>query len=307
MVSSVSKGTLKQYDTCFRRWWSFTISRNASPYTYNLTVILEFLNSLFLEGKTYSLLNSHRSALSFIFQIGDKDMKLISRYLKGIYNERPSKPKYNYTWDPHPVLLYLSSLFPLEELSLKSLTVKLCTLLALVSGHRMQTFSKIKIDNITHQQEKIEIFIKDRLKTSGPRNQQPVLLLPFFTENPRLCVASTLTAYIAKTNGLRPKGEDTLLLTVKRPHHAASSQTISRYVKMGLAASGIDTSVYTAHSTRHASTSAAFRAGVDIDAIRRTAGWTKTSHTFCRFYNRPLMPDPQTFAQGVLQSIKTTR
>ena len=37
----------------------------------------------------------------------------------------------------------------------------------------------------------------------------------------------------------------------------------------------VDTSVFTAHSTRHASTSAAKRRGVDLDLIRKTAGWTK--------------------------------
>lgn len=304
MISSVSTGTFRQYETCFKRWWSFCKSKNNCPYTYSLQSILEFLNSIFKEGKTYSLLNSHRSALSLIFQIDVKDMKLISRYLKGIYNQRPGRPKYDNTWDPQPVLSYLSKLFPLDDLNLKCLTFKLCTLLALVSAHRMQTLAKIKLDDINPQHDRIEIFISDRLKTSGPRSRQPVLILPFFIENPRLCAASTLQKYIERTRDLRPEGENRLLLTVKRPFHAASSQTISRYIKNVLTESGIDTDTFSGYSTRHASTSAAFRAGVDIEIIRRTAGWTKSSQMFCRFYNRPVCAEPQTFAQGVLQSAK---
>ena len=63
----------------------------------------------------------------------------------------------------------------------------------------------------------------------------------------------------------------------------------------------VDTSVFTAHSTRHASTSAAKRRGVDLDLIRKTAGWTKNSQTFARFYNREIVSDNRQFALSILQ------
>ncbi|KAH9635903.1 hypothetical protein HF086_002463 [Spodoptera exigua] len=67
---------------------------------------------------------------------------------------------------------------------------------------------------------------------------------------------------------------------------------------------GIDTSVFTAHSTRHASTSAASRAGLGIDLIRRTAGWSGTSSTFAKFYNRPITENPLTFSEAVCNTSK---
>lgn len=85
------------------------------------------------------------------------------------------------------------------------------------------------------------------------------------------------------------RSNDNVILTFRRPYHVASSQTISRWIKQTLTASGIDTNVFSGHSTRHASTSAAHRAGVSIDIIRKTAGWSGQSAVFANFYNRPII------------------
>ena len=50
---------------------------------------------------------------------------------------------------------------------------------------------------------------------------------------------------------------------------------------------GIDTTIFTAHSTSHASTSA--------------ATWTSSSATFARFYDLPLCSE-QNFAQSILNN-----
>ena len=45
--------------------------------------------------------------------------------------------------------------------------------------------------------------------------------------------------------------------------------------------------VYSAHSTKGASTSAAVAAGIPIDSVLKKANWASVT-TFNRFYNRPL-------------------
>ena len=70
-------------------------------------------------------------------------------------------------------------------------------------------------------------------------------------------------------------------------------------MKETLKKSGIDTNVFTAHSTRHASTSAANRNGIDINTIRKTAGWTDNSLTFVKFYNLPLSSNEYDFANAI--------
>ncbi|KAI8440715.1 hypothetical protein MSG28_009058 [Choristoneura fumiferana] len=78
---------------------------------------------------------------------------------------------------------------------------------------------------------------------------------------------------------------------MKRPHRDATAQSISRWIKQVLAKSGVDVSIFSAHSTRHAATSTAAAAGVSIDVIRKTAGWTATSQTFAKFYNRSIIDE----------------
>jgi hypothetical protein len=60
-------------------------------------------------------------------------------------------------------------------------------------------------------------------------------------------------------------------------------------LKKVLKESGIDTNQFKGHSTRHASTSAAFRAGLNIESIRNAAGWSRNSNVFAKFYNKPIL------------------
>ncbi|CAH1969894.1 unnamed protein product [Acanthoscelides obtectus] len=114
-----------------------------------------------------------------------------------------------------------------------------------------------------------------------------------------LCVASAIEDFIKRTKSFR-NTEEILILTHKKPY-PASPQTISRWIKKTLHLGGVDTSVFSAHSVRHAATSAALKAGVTIDVIKNTAGWTPASNTFFNFYNGPV-EDPQTaLANAIVQ------
>lgn len=81
---------------------------------------------------------------------------------------RPSLPKYDVTWDPRLVLEYISQWYPSEDISLEVLSFKLITLLALVTGHRMQTLSVIKIGNIYKTDLEITLKIPDKIKMTAP-------------------------------------------------------------------------------------------------------------------------------------------
>ena len=129
---------------------------------------------------------------------------------------------------------------------------------------------------------------------------QPTLTLPFFNENPNICVCTSLKVYLNRTKDRRGSINE-LFLTTTKPYKNASTQTICRWIKSTLKKSGLDTSKFSAHSTRHAATSAAARKGINLDTIRRTAGWTQKSKTFANFYNRPLATESNvSFAKAVL-------
>ncbi|KAL0860714.1 hypothetical protein ABMA27_010051 [Loxostege sticticalis] len=258
-------------------------------FDISITALLDFLSRCLKSGDSYGTLNNHRSAISLISSncIG-QDLR-VKRFFKGAFRLKPSFPRYSVTWNPNIVLEHLSKLYPNDSLSLENITKKCTVLLALATGQRTQTLSLVKLPNITTYNERIVITITDLIKTSGAGRKQPILDLPFFRSNPSICPAATLISYVSPTTAIRPVSETRLLLTHKKPHKAASSQTIGRWIKQTLEESGVDTSVFRPHSTRHAATSAALRTGVNVDTIRRCAGWTGHSTVFANFYNRPLI------------------
>ena len=78
-----------------------------------------------------------------------------------------------------------------------------------------------------------------------------------------------------------------------------SRDTISRWIKTVLELAGLDISQFSAHSTRAASTSAAFSRDVPIDCVLSAAGWSSQS-TFCKLYCRPVPAVGKTLSQSVL-------
>ena len=162
----------------------------------------------------------------------------------------------------------------------------------------MQTLALIEINEIKNCEKKIEIKISAPIKTSKPGRCQPLLVLPFF-ENADICVAQALIDYVERTKVMRKK-EVKLFISFKKPHKPVGSQTLSRWIKHVLDGSGIDTAQFSAYSTRHASTSTAKSMGVSIDLIRSTAGWTKDSSTFTKFYDLKIIDDKETFAKAVI-------
>ncbi|KAJ8980511.1 hypothetical protein NQ317_007931 [Molorchus minor] len=192
-------------------------------------IILEFLSEVFHKGASYGTINCIRAALSLIMSPDIESDYRIKRFMKGVQNIRPSKPRYNYTWDPSVVLKHLRNMFPNESLTLQLISYKLVTLLALVTAHRVQTLSLIKIENIGKTPDGIEIMIPYRIKTFNKNKAQPLLFLPKYTQDPGLCVVNALEPYIKKTEGFIAIGSRTnLFITFKRPYHETSAQTLSR-------------------------------------------------------------------------------
>ena len=191
------------------------------------------------------------------------------------------------------MLNYLCQLSPVRELGLKDLTIKLTMLLALVTGQRCQTLHLLDL-KLLHKGSDYVFSFDTPLKHSRAHKAAPSVTLKPFPPDRRLCVITVLKEYISRTASLR--GEHSrLLISFIKPHKPISRSSVSRWVKVCLVKSGIDTSVYSAHSTRMASTSKAYFARVPLETIMSTAGWS-TAGTFRKFYFR----DTTSFAAAVL-------
>ncbi|XP_036150166.1 uncharacterized protein LOC105830632 [Monomorium pharaonis] len=295
--ASLTESTHKQYAGPLKQWWSFCASQGLDPYRPKEVDVIQFLTEKFEKGAAYGSLNSMRSAISLISENNVGKSSNISRLFKGIFMLRPTKPKYDRTWDVNIALRKIEEWYPLKELTLEYLTQRLVLLLALGTAHRAQTLASIKLANIKRNTEEYEIEIPNRIKTSRPGSYQPLLVLPVYKENPKLCIASTIDAYIQKTAQLRGNIDD-LFVTIKKPTRAASTATISRWIKAALYRCGINEE-FTAHSTRHAVTSAALRKGMDLETIRKTAGWSKNSQVFAKYYNKTIPPTKKSFVKAI--------
>ncbi|KAJ3646296.1 hypothetical protein Zmor_023888 [Zophobas morio] len=289
MLQTLAPTTRKQYNSTYKLWWEYRKQQNCSIYEATPVEVIEFLQHILNNSNhQFGTFNSHRSALAAIIRNLTDDPG-IRRFLKGISKIRPQKPKYDITWDTQPVIEHIRALYPHNSISLKKLTQKVLLLLALTTGHRIQTISLIRTSNISATNDAIYIKIPQQIKTSGPNRFQPLLHIRYFRGSPKICPAQALTDYLTKTAELKPTDSDAMWVSFRPPHRPVEKETLSRWIKEILKEVGVDVGVFTAHSTRHASTSAAFRRGISIDEIQRTAGWSTSTATFARFYNRPIM------------------
>jgi len=272
-----------------------------SPFSFIVDQVLTFLTQELQEAGSYSTLNTSRSAISLISDNGIGNHPMIKRFCKGASNLKPQKPKYDFIWDPAPVISTLATVYPYDSLPVEVITKKLVLLLALGSGQRAQTLAAIRIPYISISRDRLTISIPDRVKTSGPGRAQPFLTFTRFRDRPELCIISLLEHYLSRTKDLRLKDSEALFIACVKPHKPVSAQTVSRWIRKGLEECGVQTEYYSAHSTRHASTSAVAKNGGYIDLIKRAAGWSSESRVFAKFYNRPIL-DPDHFSRSVLLS-----
>ena len=86
----------------------------------------------------------------------------------------------------------------------------------------------------------------------------------------------TLKAYENKTKLIR--GDETkLLVSFIKPHKAVTSSSVARWLKSVLSAAGIDTAIFSAHSTKGASSSAAANVGITTNDILKAENWNSES------------------------------
>ena len=93
-------------------------------------------------------------------------------------------------------------------------------------------------------------------KTSKRSKPRDPIKFHIFKESQSLCVCRCIDLYLERTKEIRRQNSQ-LLLSFIKPHGPVSTPTISRWIMIVLNLSGIDTKIFTGHSTRRASSSKA--------------------------------------------------
>lgn len=285
----------------------FCIEEQIDPFHPSPNETIEFLHRLFMSGKAddtglaYSSLGTARSALSAIATIDNVPAgqhPLVCKFMKAVFNQRPALPRNTITWDIALVLDHIKSMLPSEQLHIHQLSQKLVVLMLILSGQRGQTIHMLDTADMTMTQDYVSFRVHSLLKTSRPGHHATELSFPSYPIDSKLCVVQTLRTYLSKTKPFR-NNETRLFIATKPPYAAVSRDTIRRWTKQIMVASGIDMNVFTPHSTRSASTSKA-ASKLSLETILKTAGWSQPS-TFQTYYNKPIRPQ-HSFAEAVLQT-----
>ena len=188
---------------------------------------------------------------------------LISNY----FHDRPSLPRYTTrTWNVQTVLNYLECLGENQSLLLKMLSWKLAMLLALTRPSRS---ADLDLTRRVHKPDGVCFYPNVLAKQSRQGSQIAHFFFPSLPGNATLCPVATLKAYEDRTKPIR--GDETrLLISFINPYKAVTSSSVACWLKAVLGAAGIDTAIFSAHSTRGASSSAA--ANVGMTFLRQLTG-----------------------------------
>ena len=172
VCSSWSKGTEKQYRPAWQKWCSWCSKEQIDPLQATPAQVANFLSVEFGANKSYSTPNLYRSAISSTLHVIEENKigkhPIVSRCMKGIYVRKTPTPRYQSTWDVSKVTSYLSSQGPLQDLTLKPLTLKTVMLCSLVCAQREQTLCLLDLNNKVMVQDAIKFIISDRHKTARP-------------------------------------------------------------------------------------------------------------------------------------------
>ena len=81
------------------------------PISCNVSEGINFLAQLYDTGLSYSSINTARSALSNLMQLQNwtdfGSNALVSRFMRGVFVQRPALPRYKEIWDVSVVLRYV--------------------------------------------------------------------------------------------------------------------------------------------------------------------------------------------------------
>lgn len=158
ILASLAPSTIQQYARPLQNWWTFCQTWGISLYSPEVNQVLEFLNQEIQHINTYSTLNTIRSAISLVSSTEIGNHPLIKRFYKGASVLKPQRPRYDFVWDPAPVIEKLATIFPYNtSIPLAEITRKLVLLLALGSGQRAQILAAIRTSYISFSSDKLII------------------------------------------------------------------------------------------------------------------------------------------------------
>ena len=280
-----------QYNMKWTRFVKYCQKLKFDPFTCPVAVICNFLLTL---GGKFRTVSSWRSVLSKYHDPIDGmavgKHPLVLRLIKGVFLANPPIPKYTSTWPLEKLLTYLSSLHPIEDLDLATLSKKTATLVRLSTNSRSSTLCLLA-NKPVYEDTKI-VFPLLALEKQG----RPIHIRGWVscavTHNPKLDVSLHVKAYLEKTASLR--SGSSLFMALSKPHNPIrTATTFAKWTLTLMSAAGIDTNKFQSHSTRSAVAANLKSKSLSLDQILKRTDWTSIT-TFRTFYDKQVAGEVQT-------------
>ena len=115
---------------------------------------------------------------------------IVVRFLKYIFNKRPSLPRYSQIWDVNSALENLNDIYPANKLYFKQFTLKVVSLLALITGQRVQTLHMLELENLNMSDDGYEVIITQNVKTSRSGEHSEPIKFVKFKDDKMLCIVT---------------------------------------------------------------------------------------------------------------------
>lgn len=324
VISTLQKSrklvTSKIYQKIWNTFQAFTSDKSFSSDT---VAILEFLQAGLEKGLKPSTLRVHVSALSAVLDKRFAEHPWIQRFLRAASRIQPQHHSTIPPWDLNTVLAALTStpFEPLQDCSLRNLTLKTVFLLAITSARRVgeiQAFS-FKPPYLSVLDDRIILRLHPTFlpKVVSRFHRQQEIILPSFCPNPTsekerefhcLDVRRCVIAYLQATQSFRKS--DHLLLQFQGPNKGqmASKITIARWIKIAISTCYLlkektPPAGIRAHSTRAVATSWAESASTSIEQICKAATWSNPS-TFFKHYKLDIVSNQDlSFGRRILSAV----
>ena len=301
LARSRRKSSLESYQSrwsIFRAWCS---SKGHSVSHPSVPKIAEFLLWLW-QVKKLSLpsIKVYRSMLSAIFKFKIPSLSqdpFLRDLIRSFAVQKPRSPQTFPTWDLNKVLKFLmsSSFEPLEQMDLRTMSMKVLFLVALATAKRVGELQALSAIVPSQGRDLVLTYLSSFVaKTESVTNPLPrscVLksLVDFagdLDEGSLLCPVRALKIYLEKTKTLSPRPKS-LFVSPRRPSFAISKNAISYFLRKVIVDAGalVDKEGPSprAHSIRGVATSAAFLKNFSIVKVLEAASWRSNS-VFSLFY-----------------------
>ena len=284
------KGTFSNYSLYISKLVKFASCKKVSPVEPPVQIALAFLTSLVREEKSFDEICMARSVLSSVINqqqsVSFGNILIVKRNMKGIFENNPTLPKFQFTWNVSLLFNYFRNMQDIHALDIQKLTQKLVMLMTLISARqRVQTIHSIRVSDIKILDSKVVKPIMSLIKQTKPTKHMAPLCFQIYNREPKLCVVNQLTEYLKRTKSYRDR--DKLFLTFIKPYSATSKDTISRWCKCIVKESCISIHSYTSHSSSAAASSYPKTRGASLCTIIHSAGW-KSERTFGQFYEKQI-------------------